>query len=159
MNSFYFLESETGATALEFAIGALVIFSLLAVIVDFGLGFHKYSLVNHATKALSREFAITVLTDSSIYDSTRTNSCLTIEEKADDKAEDYWKNTLQLNNYVPLESALRFKTTIDQNETPTQVITEGEFKLNCFLCVMIPKGLILKTKSTAEIENDEFECF
>jgi TadE-like protein len=159
MNSFYFFKSETGATALEFAFGAIVIFSLLAVIVDFGLGFHKYSLVNHATKALSREFAIAVLTDSSIYDPARSNSCSTIEGEADYKAEDYWKNTLQLNNYIPLESTLNFKTTIDQNETPAQVITEGEFKLNCFLCVMIPKGLILKTKSTAEIENNDFECF
>jgi hypothetical protein len=159
MNSFYLLKSDTGATALEFAISVIVFFGLLAVIVDFGLGFHKYSLVNHATKALSRQFAIAVLTDRTIYDSVRDNQCSDIEGKANDKANDYWKNTLQLNNYIPLESELTFETTIDPNETPPQVMTEGQFKLNCFLCVMIPKGLILTTHNTAEIENDDFNCY
>ncbi len=153
--------NERGATMLEFALVSGLLFGLLGILVDFGIGIHKYALVTHATNTVARKVAIQIARESD-------QLCTTLDEEARESATKFIKEDMGLNSYIPVRDDRTEQGQLDFLDSKVaplasatgrrEVQIVGHLELNCILCGFFGRTLNLTSTSRAAIERQDFSC-
>jgi Flp pilus assembly protein TadG len=149
--------NDHGATLLEFAIVSLLVFGFFGAIFDFGITFHKYSLVTHTTNTLARRLAIDFARQSGA-------PCDELSDQAAEEAKSFVTEELAIGQYLSLrtdenpQGELSFPRLNLTPAGPKTVVMEADLILTCFFCQWFPKTLTISSISTAPIESGSFSC-
>ena len=136
---------QRGATMLEFAMVATVLFALTGGIIDFGFGIHRQHRLRDIVRTVAREVAGNGL---ACPDELTTESLLT--SKITEILEIAPLSTAA--NIIDPSSALTGDIGTDYQYRRT-LVTTASIPMNCFFCFFIPKQLTLTATSEEIIER------
>jgi Flp pilus assembly pilin Flp len=164
---------ERGATMVEFAISGVVLLFLIGALIDFGIGFQRWNMLNYVTSAVARQYAVELNSSvggdgvpcgpfrTAIRDRTisRFNQQFGIHVTPGVEGEaltdpgnesDDYQVQVTLN---PPPAALP-----GEDFQPMLLRLQAQLKLRCFFCIFIPSDIVMTTKSEIEIEDASFWC-
>jgi hypothetical protein len=136
-------EQETGATIVEFALIASVFFLFLLFIVDAAIAFFHYALLAHSVTFMTRRIALDV-------EAGTTKSALMAASP--ERISDYIHTTFGSDSSL-------YNFSVDTIALPgggCEVVVTGMMTDQCLACYALNRVLLLRTASSALIED---ECF
>lgn len=158
----YFPITQRGATMVEAVIGMIVFLAFFGAIIDFGLGFQRYSMLTHTADNTANALAKKFATDISVGNSIDCDRFVT-------EARNTLHNTFGVSNSeisaktnpdnTPSNATFRISgSTVSAvpGVSPPRALVNIEMPLSCFFCVFFPRGVTLKASSEAIIENSSF---
>ncbi len=133
-------DHEAGATILEFALAAIVIFGLIGAVFDIGLALHHRSYLQHTVSKASREIGIRL---------TMARSCTGV-------VEDYLRNnaTPELASAFSSGSKAKWRYALEPGSPFPLLQIEGSVPIDCFfLCNLFPEGSQVSATASASVES------
>ena len=143
LNIYNQFRSETGVATIEFAIIGFVVFGLIGVIFDLGLGWFRYS-------NLTNTVAMAARTTSQDLFKSRGKSCAAVSAQAVDTANTIYRQRYSFGN--PAFTA-EFPAVV-----PRVIRVSGTVPLDCLFCNLLPANFTLSAQADSMIEHGGCSC-
>jgi hypothetical protein len=136
------LRSDSGATIVEFAICAILLFMLFGAIFDIGLGMHRYAMLKQVTTETTRQIAVRLQThrDCSFIETyLRDTASPKLYKHLTPGATPHWQTEWHTSGSGLLFPTFRIRS---------------QMNMECyFLCTMFPQGIPISSSSEIVIER------
>ena len=149
------VSEQCGATALQFAIVAVLFFGIIGGLFDVGVTLWRYSMLTHLTSRVSRNI------ESSL------NATMTLPAPGCDSApvscDQLEKCALQMvkDTYQSMMGSKPQGLTTQlhvNNGSPVTAQLTNTIPANCFFCIFFPNQLNLRARAVAQVDVRGFEC-
>ena len=143
----------------EFALASVVIFGVIGLVFDFGVGLRNYNLLAHTTATVARDFAATRYTaelPEQCAGQVDATTCGGLAQCAGILAENHLREELGVSG------SYRFRASFNNPASSPSgrwlVRLRGDWPLDCFFCLLFPRGITISNQSDSVIESNLFSC-